>query len=245
MWPGCCALRIGRVDLYGDSYGNWFSQVFASRYPGMLRSVAAGSTYQVLGLDPWSPTGHHRPACLRRRRRVGRVRLGRRGARLGQDRRPGRAARPRPGQRETTTADGTRGHLTVTVETLVNLVNNAGFDPVVYRDLGAAARAAPASRAAPLLRISALSLGFDDATTRCPSSATACISPSAAPITCSSSAVARSSRCAAQSPRPANQRWCGHCGCPVGPDLGNRHRRGGHRRDPPVLEGRHGLRGRG
>ena len=50
------ALKLGRVDLYGDSYGTWFAQVFASRYPGMLRSVTLDSTYQVLGLDPWYTT---------------------------------------------------------------------------------------------------------------------------------------------------------------------------------------------
>jgi pimeloyl-ACP methyl ester carboxylesterase len=49
-------LKPGRIDLYGDSYGSWFSQVFASRYPGLLRSVTLDSTYQVLGLDPWYTT---------------------------------------------------------------------------------------------------------------------------------------------------------------------------------------------
>ena len=47
--------------------------------------------------------------------------------------------------------------------TLVNLVNNAGFDPVVYQDLDAAGRALlQHDDAAPLLRLAALSLGFDD-----------------------------------------------------------------------------------
>ena len=50
------ALRLGRVDLYGDSYGSWFAQVFASRYPSQLRSVTLDSTYQVLALDPWYTT---------------------------------------------------------------------------------------------------------------------------------------------------------------------------------------------
>ena len=50
------ALRLGRVDLYGDSYGSWFAQVFASRYPGLLRSVTLDSTYQVRRLDPWYTT---------------------------------------------------------------------------------------------------------------------------------------------------------------------------------------------
>ncbi len=50
------ALGLHRVDLYGDSYGSWFAQVFASRYPAQLRSVTLDSTYQVLGLDPWYTT---------------------------------------------------------------------------------------------------------------------------------------------------------------------------------------------
>ena len=49
-------LKLNRVDLYGDSYGSWFSQVFASRYAAQLRSVTLDSTYQVLGLDPWYTT---------------------------------------------------------------------------------------------------------------------------------------------------------------------------------------------
>jgi TAP-like protein len=49
------------------------------------------------------------------------------------------------------------------VVTLVNLINNAGFDPVVYRNLDAAARALLRNHdPAPLLRLAALSLGFDD-----------------------------------------------------------------------------------
>jgi len=159
------ALRLGRVDLYGDSYGSWFAQVFASRYPGALRSVTLDSTYQVLGLDPWYTTTvitarrafnavcRRSVACAAATRGPAWGRIGALARRLARD----------PVSGETTTADGTRGRLTVTVETLVNLVNNAGFDPVVYRDLDAAARALLRHHdAAPLLRISALSLGFDD-----------------------------------------------------------------------------------
>ena len=159
------ALRPGRVDLYGDSYGSWFAQTFASRYPGMLRSVTLDSTYQVLGLDPWYTT----TVITARRAFAAACRLsaacaaathGSAWTRIASL--AGRLARA-PVSGETTTADGTRGRLTVTAETLVNLVNNAGFDPVVYRDLDAAARALlDHNDAAPLLRISALSLGFDD-----------------------------------------------------------------------------------
>ena len=159
------ALRMGRVDLYGDSYGSWFAQVFASRYPGQLRSVTLDSTYQVLGLDPWYSTTvitarrafdavcRRSVACAAATRGPAWVRIAELARRLARA----------PVSGETTTADGSRGRLTVTVETLVNLVNNAGFDPVVYRDLDAAARALLHHHdAAPLLRISALSLGFDD-----------------------------------------------------------------------------------
>ena len=37
------ALGIGRVDLYGDSYGSYAAQAFALRYPGKLRSLVLDS----------------------------------------------------------------------------------------------------------------------------------------------------------------------------------------------------------
>jgi pimeloyl-ACP methyl ester carboxylesterase len=159
------ALRIGRVDLYGDSYGSWFAQAFASRYPGLLRSLTLDSTYQVLGLDPWYTTTvvtarrAFDQACDRSAACAAATR-GPAWARIAQlERRLARA----PVSGETTTADGIRGHVTVTALTLVNLVNNAGFDPVVYQDLDAAGRALLRHRdAAPLLRLAALSVGFDD-----------------------------------------------------------------------------------
>ncbi len=161
------ALHLGRVDLYGDSYGSWFSQVFASRYPGQLRSVTLDSTYQVLGLDPWYTTTvitarrafaqacRLSAACAAATAGGGGAwaRIGALAARLAREPVTGKA----------TLSNGTRGTLTVTVLTLVNLVNNAGFDPVVYRDLDAAGRALVRhDDAAPLLRLAALSLGFDD-----------------------------------------------------------------------------------
>ncbi len=160
------ALRLGRVDLYGDSYGSWFAQVFASRYPRRLRSVTLDSTYQVLGLDPWYTTTvltarrAFAQACERSAACAAATRGGRAWERIGALAR--RLAR-RPLSGPTTTASGTRGRLTVTPLTLANLVNNAGFDPVVYQDLDAAARALLLrDDAAPLLRLAALSLGFDD-----------------------------------------------------------------------------------
>ena len=160
------ALDAGKVDLYGDSYGSWFAQTFASRYPGQLRSVTLDSTYQVLGLDPWYTTTvvtarqafeqacARSVACARAAGGAGAwARIGKLAARL--------AARPVTG--ETVSEAGKLTTETVTVETLVNLINNSGFDPVVYQDLDAAARALLQRHdQAPLLRLTALSLGFDD-----------------------------------------------------------------------------------
>jgi len=39
------ALNVGRVDLYGDSYGSYAAQAFALRYPGKLRSLVLDGTY--------------------------------------------------------------------------------------------------------------------------------------------------------------------------------------------------------
>lgn len=160
------ALRIGRVDLYGDSYGSWFAQVFASRYPAQLRSVTLDSTFQVLGLDPWYTTTvitarqAFNQACAEST--ACRSAAGANGAwsRIGLlAKRLTRA----PITGETVSPEGTLTKLTVTVGTLVNLVNNAGFDPVIYRDLDAAARALlQHDDQAPLLRLASLSLGFDN-----------------------------------------------------------------------------------
>ena len=41
------ALGIAQIDLYGDSYGTFFSQTFAGRHPDRLRSVVLDSAYPV------------------------------------------------------------------------------------------------------------------------------------------------------------------------------------------------------
>jgi pimeloyl-ACP methyl ester carboxylesterase len=55
------ALRIGRIDLYGDSYGTYFEQVFALRHPNLLRSIVLDGAYPLFGADyAWYP--HYAPA---------------------------------------------------------------------------------------------------------------------------------------------------------------------------------------
>ncbi len=156
------------VDLYGDSYGSWFAQVFASRYPGRLRSVTLDSTYQVLGLDPWYSTSavvarrafNHVCAAWQPCRATARSRAWNVITALAH-----RLTR-HPVSGLSTGPDGRPQRIQVSEETLVNLVNNAGFedDPVVYRDLVAAADALLESGdRVPLLRLAALSIGVDDA----------------------------------------------------------------------------------
>src|SRR6478672_2914043 len=49
-------LRLGPIDLYGDSYGTFFSQVFAGRHPDLLRSLVLDGAYPTYGEDAWYPT---------------------------------------------------------------------------------------------------------------------------------------------------------------------------------------------
>ena len=50
------ALDIARIGLYGDSYGTYFSQVFALRHPQRLRSLVLDGAYPLSGPDyAWYP----------------------------------------------------------------------------------------------------------------------------------------------------------------------------------------------
>jgi pimeloyl-ACP methyl ester carboxylesterase len=50
------ALGIRKIDLYGDSYGTYFEQVFALRHPGLLQSLVLDGAYPLDGPDyAWYP----------------------------------------------------------------------------------------------------------------------------------------------------------------------------------------------
>jgi pimeloyl-ACP methyl ester carboxylesterase len=155
------ALRTGPVDLYGDSYGSYFGQTFAARYPELLRSLTLDATWPVLGTDPFYVSTietarvafdlacRRSVACALAAPGSSTARLGalaerlRRAPLVGRTREPGSAP----------------STWRVDVGVLVALVNNAGSDAGVYRELDAAARALLERRdGAPLLRLAAKSL---------------------------------------------------------------------------------------
>jgi pimeloyl-ACP methyl ester carboxylesterase len=159
------ALQTGPVDLYGDSYGSYFGQTFAARYPRLLRSLILDATWPVLGTDPFyistietariafDLTCRRSVACALAAPGSSMARIGalaerlRRAPVVGRTREPGSAP----------------STWRVDVGVLIALVNNAGSDTGVYRELDAAARAVLEHRdGAPLLRLAAKSLYTDD-----------------------------------------------------------------------------------
>lgn len=160
------ALGIGHVDLYGDSYGSFFAQVFAARYPSLVRSLVLDSTYETAGLDPFyrssveSMPANFQSACARAAACAAAehtpvwTRIGALAASL--------RAKPATG-----TVPGPAGKLekvTLNAAGLVDLVNDAAEDKQVYRELDAAARALlEGGDSAPLLRLYAQRLAVDEA----------------------------------------------------------------------------------
>ena len=41
------SIGVAQIDLYGDSYGSFFSQAFAVRYPAVLRTLVLDATYPI------------------------------------------------------------------------------------------------------------------------------------------------------------------------------------------------------
>ena len=158
------ALRVPKVDVYGDSYGSWFAQVFASRYSSLVRSLTLDSTYQVQALDPWyrstivtmpgdfDTVCAQTPACAA----AGGTswpRIEALAHRLAAS--PVSGTVPGP--------DGTRQPVSMGVVGLVNLVSDSAEDPAIYGALDAAARALlDHGESAPLLRLYASRLAVDE-----------------------------------------------------------------------------------
>src|SRR5271166_646157 len=160
------ALDLPRVDLYGDSYGSFFAQVFASRFPQLLRSVILDPTYQRAGLDPWyRSTLEAMPADLdavcSRSPACAQAAPGSSWARIGT---LAESLRRNPISEVVPGPDGALEQVGMGVVGLVDLLNDAAGDPEIYRALDASARALlNEDDPAPLLRLYAQRLAEDEA----------------------------------------------------------------------------------
>jgi pimeloyl-ACP methyl ester carboxylesterase len=148
------ALGVGQVDLYGDSYGTFFAQVFAGRHPAMLRSIVLDSAYPPTGETAWYPT--QTPAM------VGSIDLvcARTPSCAAAGQPPSQLlarvlaqVRRSPYRGVSYNADGIRVHVTVDGAALVTVAFGATFGPAWYRELPGALRSALAGDRAPLLRL--------------------------------------------------------------------------------------------
>jgi pimeloyl-ACP methyl ester carboxylesterase len=151
------ALQLPKVDLYGDSYGSFFAQVFAARFPRLVRSVVLDSTYRANGLDPWyrstvqSMPADFDAACARSQA-CAQAAPGSSWARIGE---LARSLESSPISGRVPGPSGTMQPVTMDVVGLVDLVSDAAEDTQIYRELDAAARAllGAAHDPAPLLRL--------------------------------------------------------------------------------------------
>ena len=156
------ALSIGRVDLYGDSYGSYAAQAFALRYPGKLRSLVLDGTYQLPGSDPAladlaaSTRSSLRLACGRRPGcPAGRTDPVRAVERLVAQ------VRQHPIVGTAPDGDGTPTHVRVDEDALVQVLMSGFYYQGVWRDILAAARSARAGDPQPLLRLAAETVTTD------------------------------------------------------------------------------------
>jgi len=160
------SLALGKVDLYGDSYGSFFAQAFASRYPQLLRSLTLDSTYPTLHLEPWYRSSIQAmpedfdlacsrwPACAQAEPEPAWSRIGELAARL----------RVTPIEGVVPGPEGALEKASMNSVGLVNLLSDAAGDPRIYRGLDAAARALlQAGDPAPLLRLYQQRLDEDEA----------------------------------------------------------------------------------
>jgi pimeloyl-ACP methyl ester carboxylesterase len=158
------ALGTGPVALYGDSYGTYFAQSFLSRYPHLLRSVTLDSAYEARDLDPWYRT----TVTTARRAFDTACRL----SAACHSQAPGKswnritalakALRAHPFSGMAPGVDAKDVHVTMNITSLVNIVNDAGYDFDPYRQLDAAVRAyLDHGDRTPLLRLYAQDIGYD------------------------------------------------------------------------------------
>jgi pimeloyl-ACP methyl ester carboxylesterase len=148
------AMKLGKVALYGDSYGTFYTQVFAGRHPKQVRSIVLDSAYPTYGETQWYPT---QTAAMRYsldtacRRSTSCKAAG--GKPVDLLKRVLKAVRKSPYRGIGYDADGVRHHAVVTGAALVAVAFGATYGPEYYRELPAALRAALHGNHRPLLRL--------------------------------------------------------------------------------------------
>ena len=158
-------LGLKKINLYGDSYGSFYAQVFAAHHPELIRSLILDSTYPVVDSDPWYRASieampgdfdavcRRSPACAAAAPGPSWARLSALAERL----------RHRPIAGEVPGFDGSLTHVTMNVVGLVDLLSDAAGDPGIYRGIDAAARALLTDGdPRPLLRLYDQRLVFED-----------------------------------------------------------------------------------
>ena len=153
------ALELEKIDLYGDSYGTFFSQTFAGRHPNRLRSLVLDAAYPVINFSPWYPENADamryalKTVCERSKTCEGSSleRL----AQLAQ------SLRSSPFTGTAPDGDGNEVEVEMNVSGLGYLMALATYTPNIYRELDAAAGAwLEGQDSAPLLRMVAENLPF-------------------------------------------------------------------------------------
>jgi pimeloyl-ACP methyl ester carboxylesterase len=138
------ALKLGKVDLYGDSYGTFFVQEFIARHPSTVHSVVLDSSYPRRDLDPWYASSGAAARVALETVSPGSV------ARLAELLAGVRSA---PIAGTTRDADTSILQARVDPRVLADMVQDSASDPVTLRELDASVRAALAGDDVPLLRL--------------------------------------------------------------------------------------------
>lgn len=162
------ALDAGPVDLYGDSYGTFFAQVFAVRHRERLRSLVLDGAYPLDGPDlAWYPNYapamrakfdrecERNPACAARP-----------GSSLEHMAPALEALRRRPHPAQATDADGNVRHFRADAGALALVLFGAAPAYATLREADAAARAYVAGDRRPLERLMAEALAAVDSRDR-------------------------------------------------------------------------------
>ena len=159
------ALGLRRVALYGDSYGSFLAQVFASRFPNLVRSVVLDSTYQTMNLDPWYRTtirsmpAAFNTACSRSLACISAA-AGPAWTRLVK---LAGALRRHPISGKVPSHAGAVTRVSMNAVGLVDLLSDAAEDPQIYQQIDASARALLTDHdPAPLLRLYDQRLAADE-----------------------------------------------------------------------------------